>query len=512
MSQDSTEVMRRAIVELVNLPNCAANCYARLATANNTYSCSTVSNRASLEKCLLHACPLPEAISARNTTEIACHTPARNISSPFLVINIVLGIVTAGVICLRLGYRLFFSRKNGRLDFDDGLILLASPVALASLTTMLAGLWKHGIGRDVWGIQSEQLVTFGLYLYVMEMLYLSLLALVKLTLSLFYLEIFPSPTIRKLLWATVVFHICFGLAFVFKTTFQCTPLNYSWFRYDAAHASTTHGHCVNINASAWANAIGNVATDFWLIGIPLSQLHKLRLHWKKKIGASIMFMTGLLYVCPMLSVESLTRSEMPRPSRAWILSNAFFQLGTSWLTILPACSVTLFSILRLNTLAKYANSTNPTYDQYPVTLWSAIEVNIGLICTCLPSIRLVLLRIWPRVFGMTTANSSTGNSATGNSQKTSNRSMSRYSNKTPANNRQYELDAAAILDETKDAAGNVSRSDWGNDPEGGHEDGVQLGHGTAARNAWAWSRGQGVYQGEDLPVYLEEAQRVKSQL
>jgi hypothetical protein len=32
----------------------------------------------------------------------------------------------------------------------------------------------------------------------------------------------------------------------------------------------------------------------WMIGIPLSQIKKLELHWKKKIGAAIMFLTGTL--------------------------------------------------------------------------------------------------------------------------------------------------------------------------------------------------------------------------
>ncbi|KAK9435438.1 hypothetical protein VB005_10235 [Metarhizium brunneum] len=419
MSQESADATRRAIVELANLPSCAADCYSPLAASGNLYSCHAVSNSESLQGCLLGACPLPEAIFARNATEIACETPVRDTSAPFLVINIVLGLITAAVIVMRLAYRFFFSRRNGRLDIDDGLILLASPVAIASLTTLLAGLWKHGIGKDVWGLSSEEVVTFGLFLYVMEMLYLTLLTLVKLTLSVFYLEIFPSSVIRKLLLGTVVFHVLFGVGFVCKTIFQCTPVEYSWLRYDAGNAATTHGHCVKIHVSAYVNAAVNVATDFWLIGIPITQLHRLKLHWKKKIGASFMFMTGLL--------------------------------------------VTVISILRLNTLKDYAKTTNPTYDQYSVTLWSAVEVNIGLICTCLPSIRLILLRIWPRVFGMTSIASSHGNS-----QKASYREPSRYLYKSPVNNAEHELDATARLTEPADVVRTATRSTWSGEPERDH--------------------------------------------
>lgn len=204
------------------------------------------------------------------------------------------GLITAGVVVVRLGYRLFFSQRQGYLDFDDFLILLASPIALASLTMLLKGLWKHGLGKSIWGLQADDTINFGLYLYIMEILYLTLLALIKLTLSVFYLSIFPGKVVQRLLWVTIAFHIAFGIAFMLKGAFQCTPVSYSWTRFDTAHTSSIKGHCIDIHASSWVNAAVNVAVDFWLIAIPLFQLRKLKLHWKKRIGATLMFLTGLL--------------------------------------------------------------------------------------------------------------------------------------------------------------------------------------------------------------------------
>lgn len=62
-------------------------------------------------------------------------------------------------------------------------------------------------------------------------------------------------------------------------------------------------------------------------------------------------------------------------------------------------SVTIVSFLRLKSIPQYAKTINPTWDQWDVVWWSTIEVCAGLICTSLPAIRLVLLRIAPRVFG-----------------------------------------------------------------------------------------------------------------
>lgn len=55
------------------------------------------------------------------------------------------------------------------------------------------------------------------------------------------------------------------------------------------------------------------------------------------------------------------------------------------------------SILRLQSLVAFANSANPTWDQVGISLWSTIEINVGVICACMPTIRLILIRLVPRL-------------------------------------------------------------------------------------------------------------------
>ena len=60
-------------------------------------------------------------------------------------------------------------------------------------------------------------------------------------------------------------------------------------------------------------------------------------------------------------------------------------------------SVTVISILRLKSLLKFrSNSLNPTWDFSEVSLWSDIELNVGLICICLPSLRQLLVHLSSR--------------------------------------------------------------------------------------------------------------------
>jgi hypothetical protein len=64
-------------------------------------------------------------------------------------------------------------------------------------------------------------------------------------------------------------------------------------------------------------------------------------------------------------------------------------------------SVTVISIIRLQTLISFANSTNPTWDQADAANWSTIEINVGIICACMPALRLILVRLFPRALGST---------------------------------------------------------------------------------------------------------------
>ncbi|POR36738.1 Gag-pol polyprotein [Tolypocladium paradoxum] len=320
-------------------------------------------------QCSFASCTFSQAISARRIVEIACRAPTdRSEATRFNIMNFALGVTTGAIAIVRLFFKLFLSSSK-RFSPDDWVILATLIIGLPSIVVLTFGLTAKGLGRDVWALESTELAAFGLYFLISEVLYVALMALIKLALSLFYLAIFPGQGVRILLWATVAFLIMFGLAFVVKDVVQCSPPGYYWTRL--GDDASAQGYCVNVNMSGWVNAAVGVAVDVWLLAIPLFQIRKLQLHWKKKILAAIMFMTGAL--------------------------------------------VTLVSILRLHTLTTFANTTNPTWDQWSLVWWSTIEVNTGIICTCLPAVRLVLLRLYPRIFGTTsTSRASRASRATPN--------------------------------------------------------------------------------------------------
>lgn len=64
-------------------------------------------------------------------------------------------------------------------------------------------------------------------------------------------------------------------------------------------------------------------------------------------------------------------------------------------------SVTIISIVRLQTLITFANSSNPSWDNLRVSQWSTIEVNVGIICACMPTLRLILVKLFPALTSTT---------------------------------------------------------------------------------------------------------------
>lgn len=251
----------------------------------------------------------------------------------------------------RIVYKLVYS--IGELGWDDYSVIAALVSGIPSVVIIDRGIMKNGLGRDVWTVPFDHITNFVRWLYALEILYFLQISLLKLTLLFFYLRIFPKPLIRRLLWGTVVFNILWGIAFVIAAIFQCQPISFYWTSWDKEQP----GKCININALAWSNAVISIVLDIWMLALPLYEIFHLQLSWRKKISVAIMFCVGTF--------------------------------------------VTIVSILRLQSLVHFAVSNNPTWDQADVINWSNIEINVGIICACLPSLRVILVRFFPRVFGTT---------------------------------------------------------------------------------------------------------------
>lgn len=56
------------------------------------------------------------------------------------------------------------------------------------------------------------------------------------------------------------------------------------------------------------------------------------------------------------------------------------------------------SRLRMQTLTRYVNTANLTYDALASGVWSNVELNVGVICICMPVFRRFFAQIFLRFF------------------------------------------------------------------------------------------------------------------
>lgn len=73
---------------------------------------------------------------------------------------------------------------------------------------------------------------------------------------------------------------------------MCLPLDYLWDK------SIPGGKCINIAAFYRWGSLPNAVSDLFMLVIPLPTVWKLQVERKVKIGLTVTFLTGSVYVYP----------------------------------------------------------------------------------------------------------------------------------------------------------------------------------------------------------------------
>ncbi|CAG9941066.1 unnamed protein product [Clonostachys rosea f. rosea IK726] len=285
-----------ALSGLSAYPDCAKPCISSAIQGgicgldNQACICSSAEFSANVTSCVETKCTIPDSLAVMNISRIDCDETPRDRSIELKVATITVGTVAGLFVMLRFGYKLMIS--NVALAMDDWLTLATMIVVIPNLIITINGTIPNGLGRDIWTLTPDQITTVIRFFFTTAVLYFALTTLVKLLFLSFYLKVFPTRVVQQILWGTFAITALWGVGFVFLTIFQCQPISYFWQKWDGLHDGT----CLDANTIAWANASSGIALDVWILAIPLLQLRKLQLKWKKKIGVVLMFLVGALYV------------------------------------------------------------------------------------------------------------------------------------------------------------------------------------------------------------------------
>ncbi|KAK3116086.1 hypothetical protein LTR53_003928 [Teratosphaeriaceae sp. CCFEE 6253] len=246
----------------------------------------------------------------------------------------------------RMYSRLALLRPFG---LDDYLLAAAWLAALAECS--LAGVGtSHGAGRHKTDIPPGYVVVNQQVLYGSRISYQMSLGLVKLSLAVFYLRVFNvNQAARIHIYALIAFVITFTSALLLLNTLQCIPPSKYW-SLDPNHP----GHCTDPAPGFWLAFACQAITDIWLLAFAAPRVWRL---------------------------------QMPRAQKIAILAT----LTLGWVSLIAA-------VIRAVRISTVLRSGDQAWVSYDLSIWSAVEINVSLICAAAPTLKPVFQRWLPGLF------------------------------------------------------------------------------------------------------------------
>lgn len=103
---------------------------------------------------------------------------------------------------------------------------------------------------------------------------------------------------RHVTYTVIGLNTAIAISWVMTDSLQCMPVHLAWVGW----AGEEQGRCVDFISATLANALVNIFVDFAMVAAPVYEITKLQLSRKKKVGVTMMFAMGLLYVSGPFSI------------------------------------------------------------------------------------------------------------------------------------------------------------------------------------------------------------------
>ncbi|KAH7094787.1 major facilitator superfamily domain-containing protein [Paraphoma chrysanthemicola] len=263
---------------------------------------------------------------------------------------------------LRLISRFCVVRKPG---WDDWTMLVAWILAFGASFAIIFGATK-GLGRRQEDIPREWLRTMKQSSWVFSVLYNPALMATKTSILVFYLTL--STTHKVFRWATIATLVVVnvgGLALTILNILQCRPVNAAW-----ASPVPSTASCTNIVTIYLSSAPLNIITDLAIFFLPMPILTSMRLPKKQKIILVITFGFGIFVaIIDVVRIAYLQEAQRAtlRAAQADRSESGNDQRNTG-------------------DFAWYASLS---------FMWSTVEINIGIMCGCVPALKPLFRRFLP---------------------------------------------------------------------------------------------------------------------
>ncbi|KAJ4983296.1 CFEM domain-containing protein [Stagonosporopsis vannaccii] len=302
--------------------------------------CASKTLEYELAACMLANCTMQDALDTSRVQADLCDLSDESKTQDVILYTSIVYSIAFLSVMLRVAGK----AVSRRLAWDDAMVVAALLLTAIPLGCVLDMALK-GFGEHLWNLGDGKLLPILRNLYISWSTYVIVLCMIKISLVLFYLEIFKTPRFRMTAYIFLVYLIINSLVIFFIAICACRPIPSFWNR-------DIKGKCIDIQAAAYANSASAIVQDILLLIIPLVFIRKLQMKRYRKIAVGFMFVIGTF-----------------------------------------GCIAT---IMRLPSLSTFKISIDPSWDYVPITIWTELELAAGFLCVSLPSIRMLFVKILPK--------------------------------------------------------------------------------------------------------------------
>ncbi|KAJ9619568.1 hypothetical protein H2203_008348 [Taxawa tesnikishii (nom. ined.)] len=256
-----------------------------------------------------------------------------------------------------------------RVYLDDYFIILAWFLMCGMTAAICYGAFR-GLGKHDRNVPPSDDTPLKKAIYAFSVLYNPGLMAEKTSILVFYLTL--SKTNRTFRWATIATLVVVnaaGLGLTILNTVQCQPVSAAWesdFLYQP-----NYGKCIDIVTIYLSSSPVNIITDLAILFLPMPILTGMRLPKKQKTILVITFGFGIFAA----AVD--------------VVRIAYLQ---------NASSIRLREMQNNedDSTQDYGSTDFPYYAALSF-MWSAIEVNVGIMCACVPALKPLVSRFMPHM-------------------------------------------------------------------------------------------------------------------
>ncbi|KAH8881710.1 hypothetical protein GQ53DRAFT_471213 [Thozetella sp. PMI_491] len=343
-------------IDLSELPTCSLGCLAGTLsrTPCNLTDFSCICQDASfvasdVTPCVLASCTMEDSLKLLKIQAKMCDKPNESRQELiYLTTKIGLAIQLA-FFSLRIFTRVMIQKK---LAIDDWFLIVGMGITILGAVVVLKTV-DRGFGLHLWQIDAQDVPNILTGFLIAEATYPVILCLVRMSLMVFYLRIFPGLLFRRMVQCIMISGAIQTVLFFFLIIFQCTPVQFAWDK-----ATPTPGKCLDMNALAYAGAIVALLYDLVNLVLPVNELRKLQISTPKKVGIMVMFALG-------------------------------------------SCGC-IASLIRMKSIAGFSGDVNndpdPTWSNVDILFWTEVEIAAAMAFTCSPSFKALVFYIIPSNF------------------------------------------------------------------------------------------------------------------